>query len=304
MTDPGPGNPFEVVADHGETLDPPTAGVTDPGALAGALMHQRRIGHLLPGATPPSFAFGSLTRRPDQVGLTASRLRDVLGVVELSPIGPLTIPEAVPPVTDPAADDPLVPVAGPGLRVLGAYRAEGWPHALAGGYLRSSVVERLARVAAALPEPFALAVFDAWRPLALQAALFDAAYADPTLPPGFVAEPDPDPATPPAHLTGGTVDLTLSFDGVPLALGTGFDDFTAAAHADRFETDAGAPAAIGVEAERRLVIRDLRRLLVAAMRAEGFVVLHNEWWHFEHGTRYWAAVTGASPRFGPASLGA
>lgn len=302
MTDPGPSNPFEVVVDRDETLEPPASAVADPGALAGALVHQRRIGHLLPGATPPSFAFGSLTRRPDQVGLTADRLREVRGTAELTPIGPLSVPETIPRVTDPVADDPLVAVSGPGLRVLGAYRTEGWPNTVSGGYLRASVVERLARVAAALPDPFALAIFDAWRPLALQAALYDAAYADPALPPGFVAEPDPDPATPPAHLTGATVDLTLSFDGVPLALGTGFDDFTAAAHADRFETDAAEPTAIGVEAERRVVIRDLRRLLVAAMGAEGFVVLHNEWWHFEHGTRYWAAVTGASPRFGPATL--
>lgn len=300
MTDPGPSNPFEVDPGHDGTLDPPTT--ADPAALAGALVHQRRVAHLLPGATPPSFAFGSLTRRPDQVGLTAERLRELHGTAEVAPVGPLTVPATVPPVTEPVDDDPLVPIAGPGLRVLGAYRTEGWPDTVAGGYLRASVVERLARVAASLPDPFALAVFDAWRPLALQAALFDAAYADHALPPGFVAEPDPDPATPPAHLTGATVDLTLSFDGVPLALGTDFDDFTAAAHADRFETDAGAPTAIGVEAERRLVIRDLRRLLVAAMGAEGFVVLHNEWWHFEHGTRYWAAVTGATPRFGPAAL--
>ena len=118
---------------------------------------------------------------------------------------------------------------------------------------------------------------------------------DPDLPPGFVAEAIDDPRTPPAHLTGGTVDLTLSHDGIPLALGTTFDDFTATAHADHFEDPAPA-------AEKLLVVRDLRRLLVAAMAAEGFVVLHNEWWHFEHGTRYWAAVTGGRPRFGPASL--
>ena len=302
MTDPGPSNPFGVDADRDGPHGAGARGGTDPGALAGALLHRRRVAHLLPGAAPPSFAFGALTRRPDQVSLTADRLRALVQTTDLAPVGPLTIPPSVPPVTDPIGDEPLVPIAGPGLRVLGAYRIEGWRHTVAGGFLRVSVAERLARVAAALPEPFGLAVFDAWRPLALQAALFDVAYADPTLPPGFVAEPDPDPTTPPAHLTGGTVDLTLSFDGVPLALGTGFDDFTTTAHADRFEDDAGAPPAIGAEAERRLVIRDLRRLLVATMASEGFVVLDCEWWHFEHGTRYWAAITGAAPRFGPTSL--
>ncbi len=101
-------------------------------------------------------------------------------------------------------------------------------------------------------------------------------------------DPDPDPRRPPPHLTGATVDLTLSFAGTPLALGTGFDDFTARAHADALEDEPG-------------VERDLRRLLLHAMHAAGFVVLDCEWWHFEHGTRYWAAITGHEPVHGPAS---
>lgn len=277
--------------------EPDSTGTADPIAVAGALRHRRQVRGFLPGSSPPSFSFGHLTRRPHQVGLTIDRLG---AITSPPPIGPLTVPDALPAVDDPTPDDPLVPMVGRGLRTLGAYRSEGWPHTVAGGFLRASVVERLGRVVGALPDPFALAVFDAWRPLPLQAALYEAAYADPTLPPGFVAEPDDDPRTPPAHLTGGTVDLTLSYDGVPLALGTGFDDFTEAAHADHFEAEPRVPS-IGLEADRRRVIRDLRRLLVAAMHAEGFVVLHCEWWHFEHGTRYWAAIAGGSPRFGPAA---
>jgi D-alanyl-D-alanine dipeptidase len=38
------------------------------------------------------------------------------------------------------------------------------------------------------------------------------------------------------------------------------------------------------------------------MRSGGFVVLHCEWWHFEFGTRRWAAITGNAPRYGAASL--
>ena len=37
--------------------------------------------------------------------------------------------------------------------------------------------------------------------------------------------------------------------------------------------------------------RDLRRVLYRTMAAQGFVVLAREWWHFEYGTRLWAAVT-------------
>ena len=293
MAGSAPSNPFDP--DAGAPRAEPGSGPTDPLAVSGALLHQRMVRDLLPGATPPSFSFAALTRRPDQVGLDAERLA-ALGPAA-PPIGPLVVPDAVAPVTDPVslADDPLVVVEGPGLRALGAYRTEGWPHTVERAHLRASVVARLGRVAAALPEPLGLAVFDAWRPLPLQAALYDAAYADPELPPGFVAEADPDPSTPPAHLTGGTVDLTLAHDGIPLALGTPFDDFRSVAHADHFEHATPFD-------ERHRVVRDLRRLLVAAMAAEGFVVLHCEWWHFEHGTRYWAAVTGGEARFGPAAL--
>ena len=151
-------------------------------------------------------------------------------------------------------------------------------------------MERLAHVADHLPAQLGLAEFDAWRPLPLQAELFHAAYDEPGLPPGYVADPDPDPATPPPHLTGGTVDLTLTLtltlDGVPLALGTGFDDFTALSPM-HLEHLPGAS-------------RDLRRLLYRSMRSAGFVVLHCEWWHLEFGTRRWAAITGNQSRYGPA----
>ena len=107
---------------------------------------------------------------------------------------------------------------------------------------------RLGAVADVLPDRWGLAIFDAWRPLELQAELYHAAYDHPGLPPGFVSEPDPDPSTPPPHLTGGTVDLTLTLDGVALAPGAGFDDFSDRARADALESSPG-------------VNRELRRFL-------------------------------------------
>jgi D-alanyl-D-alanine dipeptidase len=215
---------------------------------------------------------------------------------------PLLRPTEQPPVPDAvvaaATVDPLVPAEqrmrsaadGPS-RVLSvnAYRSTGWPATTDTVYVRSTIAERLHRVAARLPEGFGLGVFDGWRSLELQQALYDDAYATPGLPPGFVAVADPDPVAPPPHLTGATVDLTLTFERQPLALGTDFDDFTEAAHADHLESRAG-------------IERDLRRMLYHAMRTEGFVVLDCEWWHFEHGTRYWAAVTGGTPTVGAAHL--
>lgn len=186
------------------------------------------------------------------------------------------------------SDEPLVSIEHPRISVVEAYREAGWSAAQRGMWLRSSAMQRLANVADGLPRPWGLHVFDAWRPLDLQAELYTAAYADPLLPPGFVSEPTRDPQTPPPHLTGGTVDLTLTFDGTPLSLGTAFDDFTAAARADSLES---SPS----------VARDLRRMLFWAIRAEGYVVLDCEWWHFEYGTRRWAAITGSIPLFGPAT---
>ena len=197
---------------------------------------------------------------------------------------PLVDPEG-PPVVDPL-DEPLVELDGGRVGLLGNYRLAGWEHARDGCRLRASVADRLYQVADGLPDPWGLAVFDGWRPLALQDELYRAAYADPDLPPGFFAEPDNNPAFPPPHLTGGTVDLTLTVNGIPLAPGTGFDDLSPLARTDALEGTEGSDRAV-------------RRLLYWSMRKAGFVVYDGEWWHFEFGTRRWAALTGSAPLFGP-----
>lgn len=49
--------------------------------------------------------------------------------------------------------------------------------------------------------------------------------------------------------------------------------------------------------------RDARAELGEAMRSAGFVNYPTEWWHWSHGDRYWAMVTGAShAHYGPADL--
>ena len=105
-----------------------------------------------------------------------------------APLPTLVEPEDQPLVTDPS-DEPLVALDHPSIRRLCSYREAGWKHAVAETLLRASIAERLGAVAEALPDRYGLAVFDAWRPLSLQVEIFEAAYADPELPPGFVAEP-------------------------------------------------------------------------------------------------------------------
>lgn len=205
----------------------------------------------------------------------------------------LPVIASVPEVTDlpdapPDAQADLVPIADPRIRVLGAYFHEGWPHAIAGAWARPEVCQRLATALDELAEGFGLAIWDAWRDPRLQAVLHDTVYADDTLPPGFVAYPDPDRRRCPPHASGGTLDLTLTYRHVPLALGTGFDAFVPEA------------AAASLEAQGPDLERDLRRLLARAMTRAGFVQHPQEWWHWEFGTRYWAAVTGQPVRFGHA----
>jgi len=201
------------------------------------------------------------------------------------PLPTLSEPSALPPVLD-SSTEPLVEVGHDRIAIVDCYALAGWEHAHGGAWLRASATDRLTRAAASLPERWGLCVFDAWRPLALQAELYEAVYADASFPPGYVSYPDPDPQAPPPHLTGGTVDCSLTLDGVPLALGTGFDDFTPRAHSSALEHE-------------HCVERDLRRLLFWTMHRVGFVMLSCEWWHFEYGTRRWAAITENRPLYGP-----
>lgn len=234
-----------------------------------------------PGTGPERFLLPCYTVPAEQA--VAGGVYDVPAQAPL----PAMLDPEYPPVSEPS-DDPLVALQHRRIRVLSNYWHAGWDAALPTTWFRAGALDRLAFVADHLPDRLGLAIFDAWRPLALQAELYDAAYHEPGLPPGFVAEPIADPRTPPPHLTGGTVDLTLTLDGTPLALGTGFDDFTPEAYTESLEQVPGAS-------------RELRRLLYRGMRDAGFVVLHCEWWHFEYGTRRWAAITGNRPLYGPAA---
>lgn len=148
--------------------------------------------------------------------------------------------------------------------------------------VRAGVLGRLLSAQAALTDGWDLVVLDGWRSVSFQSAL-RAHYqdVDGEVSTGYVAAVD-DPALRPGHTTGGAVDVTLSWHGVPLALGTDYDEFTPLAHPAAFEHD-GADARV----------RDLRRLLNAVMSDAGFAAYPFEWWHWSWGEQWWAASTGA-----------
>ncbi len=216
-----------------------------------------------------------------------------------SPAGLAPIPEllsdpsgdALPLVGDDAdgSDEPLIDIRHPRIRTVAAYWHSGWPHSLPEALMRQGAALRLVNAVDALPEGFGFAIWDAWRDPKLQMELHQLAYADGSLAPGFVNPPSADPATPPPHATGGTVDLTLTWRSIPLNLGTRFDEFVPLANARALERVD--------DADGQAVSRDLRRLLRSVMWDAGFVQLDCEWWHFENGTRLWSAVRGKSPRY-------
>ena len=179
------------------------------------------------------------------------------------------------------SDEPLVQPTHDRLTLVPHYAMAGWTNAISECWLRADVARRLLEVCESLPSGFGLAVFDGWRPRELQAELFAAAAAE-GIPVGLIAEPSRGPTHPAPHETGGAVDVTLTVGGVPIAPGTHFDEMTPASAVAAFEARPGGD-------------REARRLLYWSMRAAGFVVYIDEWWHFEYGTRRWAAITGNPP---------
>lgn len=170
-----------------------------------------------------------------------------------------TLPAAAPP--------PLVDAvaAAPGLRLDIRYatpdnftRRTLYPAARC--LLRPAVAERLARAqAAARREGYGLLVYDCYRPLSVQRAMW-ALVPDER----YVA----DPAKGSRHNRGAAVDLTLvDAGGAPLPMGTDYDAFGPRAHRDCTDLPAAAIAN--------------RATLERLMRAAGFTGLPTEWWHFD-----------------------
>jgi D-alanyl-D-alanine dipeptidase len=207
-------------------------------------------------------------------------------------------------------DEPLVRVSGLGPRVREdpAYYRMGLPGSRDGCWLRAGVAERLARVADGLPDGLGLVVWDGFRALETQQALYDEyltelLLAHPDWPSEaleeaaarFVSPPLRSVHSPPPHLTGGAVDLTLAdADGRPLDLGTPFDAFVPEAGARALEA--------ALDGDGAASARDLRRTLFWAMAAEGFTAYAEEWWHYDHGDQFWGLIRGCAAHYGPTAL--
>ncbi len=131
-------------------------------------------------------------------------------------------------------------------------------------YLQKDTADALvkaAQYAAQEERPFYLCLYDCYRPLSAQQALWD---IHPV--PGQVANPK----TGSNHNRGTAVDLgPCDYQGYPLQTPTPFDDFSENAYAYAKE---------GIPQE---AIRN-RSALQKVMRKAGFTTIRKEWWHFNY----------------------
>lgn len=203
-----------------------------------------------------------------------------------------------------ASQDPLVPIGPrsdyPQLWTSAVYAGEhsnspypgGLPGSLLTIFIRQSTAKRLLAAQQLLPSALRLIVFDGYRPLVVQQALFDQYYsALQQLRPkvrsekllqevqNFVALASDDPQRPATHLTGGSVDLAivqLTDNKMHMPdYGTPFDRGAKKANLCFYENM--LPATISPSDS---AARDWRRLLFGVMSAVDMQGFPGEWWHY------------------------
>lgn len=129
-------------------------------------------------------------------------------------------------------------------------------------YLHKDALEGLRKalkLAAEEKEPFTFCLWDCYRPLSVQKKL-------------WAAVPNASYVAPPQkgsrHNRGMAVDLTpCDFEGNPLPMPTGFDNFTKRAHMDFYDLPPD--------------VLSRRETLKKIMTAAGFTYTRTEWWHFD-----------------------
>ena len=189
------------------------------------------------------------------------------------------------------------------------YFRKGIPGAVKEVYVRESVAQKLVFAASQLPAGYYLLVWDAWRPLPVQQALFDE-YCQvlreqfPTLSEEdvhckaetYVSLPSKHILRPSPHYTGGAVDLTLAdAHGRPLPTGTEFDTFSSLSHTRSLEERIENGGYLDGEEEAALYNR---RVLYHTLIASGFTSYCEEWWHYDYGDQFWAAISSNTAFYG------
>ncbi|WP_338636197.1 M15 family metallopeptidase [Spirobacillus cienkowskii] len=164
---------------------------------------------------------------------------------------------------------------------------------------RHSVYLKLIEALEQLPQQFGFLVFDAFRSLKTQHALFDYIYQQQkALAPNlshselfeitkfFITYPT-DNKVPP-HNSGGAIDLTLTYNNTLLDMGTEFDEVSEVSHTIFFEQEYNEK--FNINKNRWEKIKTNRRILFNIMKNAGFTNYSYEWWHYDLGDSMWAEI--------------
>lgn len=196
---------------------------------------------------------------------------------------------------------PLVPINGIHERIKThpMYHINGVPNALRDMYLREEAFRQLVEATQFLPPGHSFIVFDAYRPVDVQAEIFNAyknrlASLYPNIDDEelarmtetYVSLPSTDPTKPSPHSTGGALDLSIIEDGSGLLeMGTEWDSFDVRSRTSYFK---------GVDD----LFHDNRQLLHQAMSSVGFTNYPEEWWHYDFGNQFWGHISGTEAIYG------
>ncbi|MCF0143360.1 MAG: M15 family metallopeptidase, partial [Parasporobacterium sp.] len=195
--------------------------------------------------------------------------------------------------------EPMVSLSELGFEILSVYFAKMLPGSIEDAYARETVANMLIKASGLLPEGYSFVIFDAYRPITVQQALWDdyraeVAESHPGLDEAetdrltaiFVSPPSYNEMQPSLHNTGGAIDLTIKDNrGHLLNMGTEFDTFRESSNTAYFEGS-----------DNTEVINN-RRMLFNVMTEAGFENLPSEWWHFEYGTKFWGYFSGKRPLY-------
>ena len=195
------------------------------------------------------------------------------------------------------------------------YRLEPHPYVSLGApygefsgpwFVRSEVANKLLEaqnILSKLDSNLKLAIFDAFRPIDVQAFMIDFNIRLECNKRGidfiedqnssvvksvqnevykFWAKPTFNPLTPPPHSTGGAIDLTLSnLDGCLLDMGSDIDQLGDISKPDYYQN-------IFTNNSKFKLYNSRRILLSNVMTNVGFSQHPSEWWHFSYGDQMWS----------------
>lgn len=181
-------------------------------------------------------------------------------------------------------------------------------------YLREDAVKRLLRAATILQQfdpDYKILVYDAYRPLEVQQALFDEEFlriknahpdwSDEQISQEtqrFVSIPSDNLTRPSPHATGGAIDLSIIKNGKQLTLSPVGPDDTSDEYGMMAQTDYYEKT----QNPEDFKFRDCRRILCFCMSEAGFTNYQEEWWHFDFGNQFWGKITGQPAIYGLARL--